>query len=414
MTKPIVPVDDLGFATNPNYTGGGPPFQGTPTKSEPSAGRKADGWRPAEEPPGQEWNWWWHWIADWVRFFYNEMLSPLITDAGILKADTVDSPQIVDKAVTRAKLDESPNLLINSTGRRGLQFFPGSEWTAVPWTDINGNGPLWTNNSNDGSSQSHQSIFISPVTNGINFTLSFQLSLTINTRNSGQLTIQLQDYTAGGVFISNFALVVFTTDQPGFQTFEVTGITSGTTGQIRFSALNNLDATSVGIFLRRIKVEKGTKATAYSDESSMPQYLSANYSTNVAQTLTFAGLIVDFEDKEFDNPGTDRVTTGVAWKFTADRYMKIDISTAIRTEPLAWSVADWGLLGVYKNGAQYKRLSYRNAQAAFTNQIMLNGSTVVQLNKGDYIDIRGIFNRPTGDPNLSGDTNDNWISIREI
>ena len=269
MPKPIVPVDDLGFATNPNYTGGGPPFQGTPTKSEPSTGRKADGWRPAEEPPAQEWNWWWHWIADWVRFFYNEMLSPLITDAGVLKADTVDSPQIVDKAVTRIHLSEGVNLLINSTGTRGLQFFPGSDWTPEPYTDNNGNGPEWTNTSDDGSNNSHSSIFISPVTNGINFTLSFQLNVAIVNRAAGQVSIQLQDYTAGGVFISNFAQLVFTTDQLGYQTFEVTGVTSATTGQIRFSALNTLTADSVSISLRRIKVEKGTKATTYSDESSM-------------------------------------------------------------------------------------------------------------------------------------------------
>ena len=267
--KPPVTGSDLQFGTNANYTGGGPPFQGTPTKSEPSAGRKADGWRPAEEPPGQEWNWWWHYMADWTRFLYDEMLSVFVTDAGVLKADTVDTAQIVDEAVTRAKLDESPNLLINSTGRRGLQFFPGSDWTPEPYTDNNGNGPEWTNISDDGSNNNHPSIFISPITNGITFTVSFQLNVAIVNRAAGQVSIQLQDFTAGGAFISNFAQLVFTTDQPGFQTFEVTGITSGTTGQIRFSALNNLDATSVGISLRRIKVEKGTQATTYSDESSM-------------------------------------------------------------------------------------------------------------------------------------------------
>lgn len=117
MGKPIVDGTDLEFATNTNYAGG--PDVGTATKSEFETGRKADGWRKGNKPPAQEFNWWMSWIADWVRFLYDEMLSPLITDAGVLKADTVDTVQIVDRAVTRIKAHDGINLIKNCSGEIG-------------------------------------------------------------------------------------------------------------------------------------------------------------------------------------------------------------------------------------------------------------------------------------------------------
>ncbi len=104
MAKPSVLLAALQWATNTLYGSG--PDAGTNTKSEPAAGRKADGFRKLEKPPAQEWNWVWHYIASWVEFLYDDIISVVLTDLGVLKADTVDTTQIVDKAVTLPKLQE--------------------------------------------------------------------------------------------------------------------------------------------------------------------------------------------------------------------------------------------------------------------------------------------------------------------
>ncbi|KKL92917.1 hypothetical protein LCGC14_1879880, partial [marine sediment metagenome] len=252
MPKPIVPVDDLGFATNPNYTGGGPPFQGTPTKSEPSTGRKADGWRPAEEPPAQEWNWWWHWIADWVRFFYNEMLSPLITDAGVLKADTVDSPQIVDEAIQRQHVDERRNLIPNPTAARGNEIWwaypPAVSLTAddtsimfrnYPHFDFDdwggeGNGPYWKLVATGGVFQIDIGDRIK-VSAGVNLTLSAKFTVSLLTTGSGRIDIAC--FESDGTYISDLCVNNFNTNLADWVLLQATGITPALTSYVRVRKL---------------------------------------------------------------------------------------------------------------------------------------------------------------------------------
>lgn len=63
MSRPALVLE---WASNPNYVGG--PDAGNPTKVEPSAGRKADGWRNGDQPPAQEQNWWQEQVEQWVKW----------------------------------------------------------------------------------------------------------------------------------------------------------------------------------------------------------------------------------------------------------------------------------------------------------------------------------------------------------
>jgi len=64
MSKPL---NFPQWSTDQNFTGG--PENGTPTKVEPSSGKKGEGWEPSEEPAPQSLNWWMNNVGEWQKYF---------------------------------------------------------------------------------------------------------------------------------------------------------------------------------------------------------------------------------------------------------------------------------------------------------------------------------------------------------
>lgn len=67
------PANDISWATDANYPAG-PSYGGTPTKTEPITGRKAEGWDPAQKPPAQNFNWWmWavYTLLSWIAALFD-------------------------------------------------------------------------------------------------------------------------------------------------------------------------------------------------------------------------------------------------------------------------------------------------------------------------------------------------------
>jgi hypothetical protein len=60
------PTQTAAWATDANYTGGAE--AGTPTKVEPTAGKKTEGFEPAEEPAAQSLNWWQNLVGTWTAW----------------------------------------------------------------------------------------------------------------------------------------------------------------------------------------------------------------------------------------------------------------------------------------------------------------------------------------------------------
>lgn len=54
------------WALDDDYPMDAEPEEGTPTKVEPSSGKKATGWRPSEMPPAQYLNWWMWLVGMWI------------------------------------------------------------------------------------------------------------------------------------------------------------------------------------------------------------------------------------------------------------------------------------------------------------------------------------------------------------
>jgi len=119
--------------------------------------------------------------------------------------------------------------------------------------------------------------------------------------------------------------------------------------------------------------------------------VSARYETNSGQSITAAAgdVIIDFDDKSFDSHGS--VTTGAAWKFTAPISGKYRVSSTLRLlAPANWDTGDIAELKLYKNGFVVSILNHYVAFASPSADLDpgVNGTDLINLVAGDYIDIR--------------------------
>lgn len=126
--------------------------------------------------------------------------------------------------------------------------------------------------------------------------------------------------------------------------------------------------------------------------------------------LSFADGAVEIAD--FDTLVKDTrslVTTGAAWKFTADRAMTVNVlgSMAWTSQTLLTSTSFY----IYVNGSLYARMS-----RVLTGQAYMNFAGSAFLNSGDYIDVR--VEPDTSDASArvpeTGDNFYNWVSITEV
>jgi hypothetical protein len=118
--------------------------------------------------------------------------------------------------------------------------------------------------------------------------------------------------------------------------------------------------------------------------------------TQTATAATGATTIIDFNIKDWDDPGSDRVVVdngaAVRWRYTADRYQKLKVKAKIEGSfAVAFDGVESISIDLYKNAAALTRLDYMNA-AVFpvpvASRFVLKGDDQVELNKGDYFDIR--------------------------
>ncbi len=135
--------------------------------------------------------------------------------------------------------------------------------------------------------------------------------------------------------------------------------------------------------------------------------VTASYSITAAAS-TAINVQFNFNNKIFDSHNA--VTTGAgAWKFTAPISGKYEISSSII------NATSNNTMSVFKNGSVYRNMGY-NIQSVATGA-SIPGTTIVQLNAGEYIDVRSGSNTVTPTAGVfSGATlsNSNFIDIVRI
>jgi hypothetical protein len=161
----------------------------------------------------------------------------------------------------------------------------------------------------------------------------------------------------------------------------ITGLIAGDQITIRLygdSAAKAFSASSVHDFI--VYRLSGPSAIAASET------VCAVYKTAVNQSVantTFT--IIDFGTKEDDSHGS--VTTGANWKFTAPTAGRYEVFAKILYNGAASAATGSYLLMLYKNGSQVAELARVNGTGG-SNFFGPNGSRVINLNAGDYIDVR--------------------------
>jgi len=148
-------------------------------------------------------------------------------------------------------------------------------------------------------------------------------------------------------------------------------------------ALQNTNAaTDQCISIERLS---GPAVVQASETVAAKYWASANGTSNTSTP-------VNFDSKVYDTHSA--VTTGASWKFTAPISGKYSIKVFLANSAAVTS----GYTYVYKNGTQLEGMNYIVSTTA-----AMSSSTTVELNAGEYFDIRQGASYPwLGNPSRSG------------
>lgn len=128
---------------------------------------------------------------------------------------------------------------------------------------------------------------------------------------------------------------------------------------------------------------------------AMSEIIACRYTSDAAQSIANTGFhIVNFEDKTYDTHNA--VTTGAGWKFTAPAPGKYEVSVTINYSTQTYAVGNNADVTIYKNGSLYSFGPTWDAQAAVSVQASNSYTDDVELNAGEYIDIRVSNGRTAG------------------
>jgi hypothetical protein len=147
------------------------------------------------------------------------------------------------------------------------------------------------------------------------------------------------------------------------------------------------------------------------DVKEVPATLAVRYRTAAGQSIANNTVtIVDFGTADFDTHSC--VTTGAAWKFTANDAGYYAVNAAILYSSTAgWADTEAGYIALYKNGSLvcylHRKDSYTSASAVF---MMLSGMTTIQLAASDYVDVR-VYQNSGAALALFNDDDFNYVDI---
>lgn len=176
---------------------------------------------------------------------------------------------------------------------------------------------------------------------------------------------------------------------------------------IRVRALQNSGGTvSISTALTVEKIS-GPSAIAASEK------VVAKYRTTAGQNISNVdNTLVQYNTKIYDSHNS--ITTGSGWKFTAPIAGEYKITAFNTFVSATYATGNYVALVAYKNGSVEDTINFIPTVAAFTGVMSAFGSTTINLNAGEYIDIRSIAARTAGTTNLNTNGSDNYIVIERI
>lgn len=172
---------------------------------------------------------------------------------------------------------------------------------------------------------------------------------------------------------------------------------------IRFDSSTSSNGGYVNIFKL-----SGPSAIAASES------VNAVYTTAAGQSIPNAtDTIIDFGTPEINTHGN--VTTGAAWKFTAQINGVYEVSAYIQfLNGGAWNTAEDGLVSIFKNGSNFTRIGNTASTATHGAYVPIPcAARQIRLLAGDYIDLRA-YQTSGSALGLAAASTLNWVSIKKV
>ncbi len=175
-------------------------------------------------------------------------------------------------------------------------------------------------------------------------------------------------------------------------------------------------ATADRRFSFRVKIPiTGWSSSVQMSDNADTRICAARYSTAAAQSIpNNSSTIINFETSSFDTHAA--VTVGASWKYTAPVAGYYSVNAKILfTVTATWAKAEAINFYLFKNGSEVSRIDYNSDHdtSATTNAISAQGSDIVQLAAGDFIDVRIVQNSGAALSLLSS-ASDNYITVERI
>ncbi len=250
----------------------------------------------------------------------------------------------------------SPNLLINGSGELGNTGWNGSTFGQVQGGY--GEGPIFinANSINTGTWVIDQS---DNIACGANVQLVLSAEVSADGLNAGQIYLKCEAFKTDGTYIGNVLTTPPIASKRGYTFQKGVGTTPTATAFVRVSRVadNAPNVSAYGVAFRRIKLERGSAPSLYSQEASIA-YLGG--APAFAGRPSFAGR-VPWDSGNLTNPmDLDGTQTVTGLKSFAQRIVvtKDPVNGAYANAPVC-VVAPTGMASVAlasKNGASVVQL----------------------------------------------------------
>lgn len=156
----------------------------------------------------------------------------------------------------------------------------------------------------------------------------------------------------------------------------------------------------------------GWSSNTVSSADTDTRVIASRYYTNSAQSIPSGAVtILNFDVQDYDLSGS--VTTGSSWKFIAPVSGKYSVKSFMLYASQGWNQGNELSLYVYKNGGLFCSLFTDIVQTTLTSVKQLSGSTEINLNAGDYVDIRSYQNCGAARI-LNSNGTQAWVAIERL
>lgn len=248
-----------------------------------------------------------------------------------------------------------------------------------------------------------------PVSGKYRVSTNFRVTPTSYSAAGNQVNISLYKNGSGYADLDLFQPGSTTTSDRFLSGSQIIDCVAGDTLDLRLFQNTGANVTGGNTTQGQVSFERISGPSQIAQSESV----NAKYNTSAAQSIANTGEpIVDFGTKVYDSHGA--VTTGASWKFTAPISGKYSVRAACHFTNANWGASTLQSLRVYKNGSADDYIYWQEIQAALTSrQTTLRGGTTIQLNAGEYIDVR-ISQNDSGSRSLLNSSNDNYIVIERV